>query len=95
MSSRHAKVSCLVVLLLGSWLPATGSADAARLEFRPLGENRGLDVSMAVDLLIDRRGYLWVGSRSGLYRYDGYEAALFQPDPGDPGYREVLPTLPD
>jgi ligand-binding sensor domain-containing protein/DNA-binding CsgD family transcriptional regulator len=40
---------------------------------------------MPVDLLIDRRGYLWVGGRSGLYRYDGYEATLFQPDPGDPG----------
>ena len=85
MASRHAKVCLLVALTLGSWLPVAGSADAARLDFRPLGENRGLDVAMAVDLLIDQRGYLWVGSRSGLYRYDGYEAALFQPDPGDPG----------
>lgn len=85
MALRHARLCCLVALLPGVLFPATGSPIAADLEFRPLGENRGLDVAMPVDLLIDRRGYLWVGGRSGLYRYDGYEATLFQPDPGDPG----------
>jgi ligand-binding sensor domain-containing protein len=85
MIPQRAKLRCLATLLLGAWLPATGPAVAVGLDFRPLGENRGLDVAMPVDLLIDRRGYLWVGGRSGLYRYDGYEATLFQPDPGDPG----------
>ena len=39
---------------------------------------------MPVDLLFDRRGHLWVGSREGLYRYDGYRATLFAPDSDDP-----------
>ncbi len=85
MLRQHAKLHYLAILLLGSWLPANGLAVAAGLEFRPLGENRGLDVAMPVDLLVDQRGYLWVGGRSGLFRYDGYEATLFQPDPDDPG----------
>ncbi|MEJ2256443.1 MAG: two-component regulator propeller domain-containing protein [Woeseiaceae bacterium] len=54
------------------------------LTFRPVGENRGLDASMPVDLLVDRRGYLWIGSREGLFRYDGYQATLFKPDADDP-----------
>jgi ligand-binding sensor domain-containing protein/DNA-binding CsgD family transcriptional regulator len=58
---------------------------AAGLEFKPVGENRGLDVAMPVDILVDRRGYLWVGSRAGLYRYDGYQAVSFKSDANDPG----------
>lgn len=59
-------------------------AAAMDLTFRPVGENRGLDANMPVDLLMDRRGFLWVGSREGLFRYDGYQATLFKPDAADP-----------
>ena len=85
MTTQCVNFRLSIALLFGVWLLATDSAFAADLEFRPLGENRGLDVSMPVDLLVDRRGYLWVGGRSGLYRYDGYEATLFQPNANDPG----------
>ncbi len=71
----------LAACVLLAWiLPAV----AMDLAFRPVGENRGLDANMPVDLLVDRRGYLWVGSREGLFRYDGYEATLFKPDANDP-----------
>jgi ligand-binding sensor domain-containing protein len=36
-------------------------------------------------LLVDRDGLLWVGSREGLFRYDGYQATPFLPDPDRPG----------
>ncbi len=39
---------------------------------------------MVPSLLIDSEGLLWVGSREGLYRYDGYLATPFRPAPGDP-----------
>jgi signal transduction histidine kinase/ligand-binding sensor domain-containing protein len=55
-------------------------ADAAR-RFTELGAGRGLDVNVAVSLLVDRDGLLWVGSREGLFRYDGYQATAFLPDP--------------
>jgi signal transduction histidine kinase/ligand-binding sensor domain-containing protein len=75
---------CLVGLL-ALLLPAAGiAADGAR-RFTELGVGRGLDARVAVTLLVDRNGLLWVGSREGLFRYDGYQASAFLPDPERPG----------
>jgi streptogramin lyase len=57
----------------------------APLRFVELGVNRGLDARVISSVLVDRQGFLWAGSRDGLYRYDGYEALRFVPDRGDPG----------
>ena len=59
-------------------------ADAAR-RFTELGAGRGLDANVAVSMLVDRDGLLWVGSREGLFRYDGYQATPFLPDADRPG----------
>lgn len=65
--------------------PATGiAADGAR-HLTELGVGRGLDARVAVSMLVDRNGLLWVGSREGLFRYDGYQASVFLPDPERPG----------
>ena len=67
------------------FLPAIGiAADGAR-RFIELGAGRGLDARVAPTLLVDRNGLLWVGSREGLFRYDGYQASVFLPEPGRPG----------
>ena len=78
----------LPALLL--WLPAPATVAAAppegvarALQFAELGVDRGLDARVISALLVDREGFLWVGSRNGLYRYDGYEALRFVPDPGN------------
>lgn len=62
-------------------LPAHASSP---LRFNEVGVNRGLDARVVSAVLADRQGFLWVGSRDGLYRYDGYEALRFMPDPADP-----------
>lgn len=59
------------------------------VEFRPLGVAHGLEVKVATSLLVDHNGFLWVASREGLYRYDGYSVKTFPPD----GARAR--TLPD
>ncbi len=69
----------LVALLLA--LPA----DAER-RFEELGVGRGLDAMVVTGLLFDRDGLLWVGSREGLFRYDGYQATAFLPDLERPGH---------
>ena len=66
-------VSCLLV-----------SAHALAVDFRPLGTDRGLDAQVAADVLIDRQGVLWVASREGLFRYDGYNTRRFMPEDGNP-----------
>ena len=79
---RRACFFSVAVTLL---LPAAGiAADGAR-RFTELGVGRGLDARVVVTLLVDRNGLLWVGSREGLYRYDGYQASVFLPDPERPG----------
>src|SRR5512137_3204441 len=69
---------------LSLWLLFMQPADAAR-RFTEVGVGRGLDANVAVSLLVDRNGLLWVGSREGLFRYDGYQATPFLPDPDHPG----------
>jgi ligand-binding sensor domain-containing protein/DNA-binding CsgD family transcriptional regulator len=66
--------SLLCLLLL---LPAAAPART----FVPVGSANGLDARVVVSLLFDSRGYLWVGSREGLYRYDGYATRAYLPDP--------------
>jgi signal transduction histidine kinase/streptogramin lyase len=57
----------------------------AEQRFVELGAGRGLAVSVVNAMLIDRDGLLWVGSREGLFRHDGYEAAAVLSDRTDPG----------
>ena len=72
------RIAALALLLL------VQDAGAAR-RFTELGAGRGLDANVAASLLVDRDGLLWVGSREGLFRYDGYHATPFLPDPDRPG----------
>jgi ligand-binding sensor domain-containing protein len=57
-------------LLFAALVPSAG----AEQRFVELGAGRGLTASVVNAMLIDRDGLLWVGSREGLFRYDGYEA---------------------
>lgn len=46
--------------------------------------NEGLSQGMAFDLLQSRDGYLWIATKDGLNRYDGYGFEVFSPDAFDP-----------
>ena len=65
--------------------PAPAPAAGSERYFSELGVGRGLDARVAVTMLLDRDGLLWVGSREGLFLYDGYHARAFLPDPGRAG----------
>ena len=58
---------------------------AAEQRFTELGAGRGLTASVVNAMLIDQDGFLWVGSREGLFRYDGYEATVLLSDLAAPG----------
>jgi signal transduction histidine kinase/ligand-binding sensor domain-containing protein len=58
---------------------------AAEQRFTELGAGRGLTASVVNAMLIDRDGFLWVGAREGLFRYDGYEATSHLTDLAAPG----------
>ncbi|HEX6851289.1 MAG TPA: two-component regulator propeller domain-containing protein [Candidatus Polarisedimenticolaceae bacterium] len=44
----------------------------------------GLDLETATALHQDRAGFVWVGTRERLIRYDGYESMTYEHDLGDP-----------
>jgi diguanylate cyclase (GGDEF)-like protein len=84
-----------VVASAGSDVPprAAPSSDAVRqpLPDRPhyaiehFGERYGLASITPVSLAQDGRGFLWIGSHTGIYRYDGLGVASFGLSEGLPG----------
>jgi signal transduction histidine kinase/streptogramin lyase len=85
LAGRRTARAAWALLVAASSLPATGIAAEEARRFTELGAGRGLDAKVAVAMLVDRDGLLWVGSREGLFRYDGYQASVFLPNPDRPG----------
>ena len=52
--------------------------------FESISTDRGLSQGMVFTLLQDREGFLWVATKDGLNRYDGYNFKVFTNDPYDP-----------
>ncbi len=63
--------------LLGSLAAQTGNLP---LEFRHIQETQGLSYNVINCLLQDREGYLWIGTYSGLNRFDGTHFTVFKAD---------------
>ncbi|MCP9236685.1 hybrid sensor histidine kinase/response regulator transcription factor [Lewinella sp. JB7] len=68
----------ILLSLLGGILLAAARAQLPQITVVP-----GLPRQVVTSLLQDRDGYLWIGTRSGLFRYDGYEAVHFVADQTD------------
>src|SRR5512139_3118331 len=62
-----------------------GGAGEAALKFTHLTTTHGLSQGYVVDILQDRRGFMWFATRDGLNRYDGYSFVVYKHDPNDPG----------
>jgi len=54
-------------------------------QFRHYSVDNGLANSALTALAQDRDGFLWIGSQSGLMRFDGYRFRAYQHDPQDSG----------
>lgn len=66
--------------------PVAGTIDAQTLRyaaakqvvFDAISLEEGLSQSVALEILQDSRGFLWIGTQDGLNRYDGYEFRVFK-----------------
>ena len=47
------------------------------LEWEYFGPEQGMGMAF-VDILQDHKGFIWLGSTNGLYRYDGYQIKSFK-----------------
>ena len=62
-----------------------GETRVGDLRFTHLTTNDGLSQGYVVDILQDRRGFMWFATRDGLNRYDGYTFVVYKHDPKDHG----------
>ena len=69
--------------ILTLFLVAMPLMAAAAYLFKHLDVRNGLTSSQVNCILKDQRGYMWFGTPSGLYRYDGYTFKNFQSDSQD------------
>ena len=70
---RHFKTILISMMIL--LMPATASADYL---FKTLDARNGLTSSQINCIIKDSRGFMWMGTPAGLYRYDGYIFKHFQ-----------------
>ena len=72
------------ILFLATFSPAQELAvpSTPRYVFERVGENIGLGTLTVTSLAQDKDGFMWIGTQSGLMRYDGSRAKHFSVDDG-------------
>ena len=58
-------------------------ADESNYLFRHYQVENGLSDNMVTCCIQDKSGYIWIGTRDGLNRFDGYTFKVFRNDPDD------------
>jgi ligand-binding sensor domain-containing protein len=59
------------------------SSEAPVLRFEKLGVEDGLTQGDVSSIIQDKHGFIWMGTQSGLHRYDGHEFKVFASHPFD------------
>jgi len=70
----------LLSLLVAGTIP---SLYAQRVDVEFFNSNNGLPQTHINSLFIDHKGFIWLGTREGVCRYDGYEFVNFTFNPSD------------
>jgi signal transduction histidine kinase/ligand-binding sensor domain-containing protein/CheY-like chemotaxis protein/AraC-like DNA-binding protein len=89
---KRRRFFLLIILLL---MMTTGNSQPEKIPqknivFSALPENLGLSQTSVNAILQDKDGFLWVGTWSGLYRYDGYTTKVFHSGPGESDLKSNL-----
>jgi ligand-binding sensor domain-containing protein len=78
MRALLAGVLCLL-------LPMAAPAAPEPPAFQSFGVADGLPSNRLTGLALDREGYLWIGTRDGLARFDGVGYTVYRHQPGEAG----------
>jgi ligand-binding sensor domain-containing protein/signal transduction histidine kinase len=70
-------LSCLLLL------PMAGLCQAPDFKFKRITTEQGLSHSDVDAIYQDSRGFIWLGTRYGLDRYDGVKMTVYRHDPAD------------
>ena len=75
--------SFLFAMLLLFLYPTITLAQAPKIKFKHINSEAGLSNSTIETIYQDSRGFIWIGTRDGLNRYDGKQMLVFKNDPND------------
>lgn len=100
MPTNQVRLKLLFLLAFCLACPIVGAAqtDHFPIAFDHLTAEDGLSHNTVYTLLQDQDGLIWMGTRYGLNRFDGYECKVFLPIEGDPnslGGPTVLTLMED
>lgn len=89
-------IACPVLLIALTFMQ-TDQANAQHISFRAYNGEQGLTDDAITSLTQDRAGFLYVGTPSGLYRYDGWRFKRLGPDEGltQTSLTEAVRAAPD
>lgn len=80
-SGMKQRLFCSLVFLVCGLSLAEGQTQDFR--FEQLSDEQGWQGNAVNSILQDYRGFLWIATWSGLFRYDGYELKAYRQDPAD------------
>ncbi|MCA1745333.1 MAG: response regulator [Bacteroidales bacterium] len=81
---KFPPAGAVLSLLVVAWLSVTSAFAASELNFRTVTATNSLSQSSVLCMVQDSTGFLWVGTKDGLNRFDGYEFVTYKYDISDP-----------
>ena len=72
------------LILLGIICPVRDTLAQNLPAYETISTAQGLSQGMVFDMLQDTEGFMWVATKNGLNRYDGYSFKVFTNDPYNP-----------
>jgi len=76
-------LSRALLLLAAVVYASRAGADVHNIRFSNISADDGLPGNAVGDVLHDSRGFMWIGTRKGVCRYDGYDMRVYGHDPED------------
>ncbi len=75
----------LIWLVLSGLLSSPAKAtEIFDLNFKQINKRHGLSDSSVLDIVEDRKGYIWIATANGLNRYSGYDVKQYHPSDVNP-----------
>ena len=84
MDLRHILFRIITGIILFPFLPEMATASFSGISFRNVPVDAGLSQASVYCMLQDHKGFIWIGTKDGLNRYDGYEFITYKYDQNDP-----------
>lgn len=73
-----------ILSLISSLFALSAKSQTGHLRFEHFTNNDGLSHNNVICVLQDQQGFIWLGTRDGLNRFDGYNFKVFRNEPSDP-----------